>query len=626
MIIDDQRAMNTARFIANKMISEAGSGHPGVALGAAPTLYTLLTRHLVVDASNPDWTQRDRFVLSAGHASALWYSLLHLAGFAVSEDDLRCFRQLASRTPGHPEVGVTPGVDATTGPLGQGLGMAVGMALAQRHVNADHWTYAFVGDGDLSEGVSHEAADFAGQQQLKRLIVLYDHNHITLDGPLIRSSITNQAQRFTSYGWEVIQVHDGDDLAAIDRAITQAKQSNRPSLIQIQTTIGRFGPYEGTNQAHGTPLTHEQLADLKQALSLTDDTPDFYADVRQFITAKVQENYSKRPALASLTTSISKGNVSELSSGAGRDLGAEQLQHIAQQYPQLWGGAADLAGSTKTMIHDSDWHSAQQTQGRNIAFGIREFAMGTILNGIALHGTTRVFGSTFLAFSDYMRPAIRLSALQQLPVIYVFTHDSIAVGADGPTHQAVEQIMSLRQIPNVRVLRPGDSAEVAVSWQTAMKNTQGPTILILARQNLPQMSTIEEATETLEKGARVIQNDAQATVQLIASGSEVATALAVAQALRDAHQRVRLISMPDLQQFLQLDRATRQAIVIPDVPRVSLEAGTTLGWQAVVGDIGLTIGVDTFGDSGSAQALWEKFSLQPEQITQRILQFLNNKE
>lgn len=623
MLIDDQRAMNVARLVANEMITRAGSGHPGVALGAAPMLYTLLTKHLVANPAQSAWAQRDRFVLSAGHASALWYTLLHLGGWDITFEDLQQFRQIGSRTPGHPEVGQTPGIDATTGPLGQGLGMAVGMALAERRLNGEnslnqHWTYAFVGDGDLSEGVSHEVADFAGQQRLNRLIVLYDANDVTLDGPLARSSQTDQVQRFKSYGWQVLTVSDGEDMVAIDSALQVAKQGNQPTLIMVNTQIGQFGPYAGTNKAHGTPLSAEQLADLARNLGVT---TDLLAEARSFVQAQVTQRLVTRVDSEIKITPILTDELVALPAGAGRDLGAQVLQSLANTHGDIWGGSADLASSTKMMLKTEKWQSLDEPSGRNIAFGIREFGMGAIANGIALHGGTRVFSSTFLAFSDYMKAAIRLSALQKLPVVYVFTHDSIAVGADGPTHQAVEQLMSLRQIPNTVVLRPGDSAEVAVSWQKALNRTDGPTILILARQNLPQMSKIEEAWFAIKNGARVLQTPTQPAVQIIATGSEVALATKIADKL---HARV--VTMPDVQTFSRQPITIQQKIILPNVPVVSLEAGTTFGWQAIVGKDGLALGVEHFGASGDVDDLYTKFALDEAALIQTITRFLTEKD
>ena len=520
----ETQTINMLRLLSNQMISKAGSGHPGIALGAAPILYELYANQLVINPQNPKMINRDRFVLSAGHGAALLYATLHVAGFNISSDDLQAFRQPYSITPGHPEVGLTPGVEATTGPLGQGLGMAVGMAMAEEHLRANHpevinhYTYALVGDGDLMEGVSHEAASLAGQQQLERLIVLYDDNNVSLDGPKNRADVTDNIVRFQSYGWQTLLVDDGNDLNAIHDAIEMAKKSDKPSLIAVQTVIGDFGPFAGSNKAHGTPLKSSELLDLAHNLNVDIDNfnvpANLLADMKDRIMRRL--NREKQPSLSAMqayeaTTATNKLKVptidDDLKQQAGRKISKHILQKFAQQLPNLWGGSADLVASTNAEIVGADLFNAQNRAGRNIAFGVREFAMGAVMNGIALHGGTKIFGATFLAFSDYMKAAIRLSALQKVPVIYVFTHDSITVGEDGPTHQPVEQLMALRSIPNVEVLRPGTANEIALAWQQALTSIDKPTILILSRGNLGTQGNEVQSINAQKYGASEIINN-----------------------------------------------------------------------------------------------------------------------
>ncbi|MDR3190147.1 MAG: transketolase [Lactobacillaceae bacterium] len=631
--------INALRLLANQMISQAGSGHPGITLGAAPILYELYANQLNLDPTKPDAINRDRFVLSAGHGSALLYATLHAAGFAVSAQDLSEFRQLHSNTPGHPEVGITPGVEATTGPLGQGLGMAVGMAMTEAKLHAqfptviNHYTYALVGDGDLMEGVTHEVAALAGQQALNKLIVLYDDNDVSLDGDRKRSDTTDNVARFVSYGFDVQHVADGDDLNALHNAIEVAKQTDQPSLIAVKTVIGAFGPFAGTNKAHGTPLDAAQIATLANALQVEVNdfelAPELLADLRQRIQQRWQAQVQPTPSeLAAYNkfTQVETVKLPELTAAikqqAGRKISQHVIQEFAQQLPQLWGGAADLVASTNAVINDSPLYNAADRQGRNIAFGVREFGMGTVLNGIALHGGTKVFGATFLAFSDYMRAAIRLSAMQHAPVIYVFTHDSITVGEDGPTHQAVEQIMSLRLIPGVDVLRPGTPDEVAVAWQQALTATNRPMVLILSRGKLGDQGNPTQAQSALQNGATQIQTKPDAKVNLIATGSEVQIAMAVSEQLTVT---TNVISMPDLQKFLTQSSAQRAAILPTDALNVVIEAGTSLGWQAITGLDGLIIGIDEFGLSAPPAIVQAEFGLTTEVITEKIMRRLAEK-
>lgn len=629
--------IQSLRLLSNQMISKAGSGHPGIALGAAPILYELYANQLNVDPENPNMINRDRFVLSAGHGAALLYATLHAAGFDLSAQDLSEFRQPHSKTPGHPEVGVTPGVEATTGPLGQGLGMAVGMAMAEAKLNnqfpsvIDHFTFALVGDGDLMEGVSHEVASLAGQQKLGKLVVLYDDNAVSLDGLKKRSDISNNLARFASYGWDIREVADGNDLEAIHDAIENAKMSPEPTLIAVKTIIGDFGPFAGTNKAHGTPLDSQQLQDLSSALDVDIQNFELPSNLLEDMRAKISNRllHQKQPLNDELTDYLqfsTKNTVTipelptDLKVQAGRKISKYVLQNFATQLPQLWGGSADLVASTNAEVVASPLFNADDRSGRNIAFGVREFGMGAVMNGIALHGGTKVFGATFLAFSDYMKAAIRLSALQHVPSIYVFTHDSITVGEDGPTHQPVEQLMGLRLIPGVDVLRPGTAEEIASAWQQALTSTDRPTILILSRGEIGAQGSTDQAKQSLENGAAQIRHHDEAKINLIATGSEVQIAQKVSELLSLPSN---VVSMPNLSRFLALDDDKKQQI-IPETgtKNVIIEAGTTLGWQGIAGNDGVIFGIDEFGMSAAAQIALDEFGFNAEDIVDKITQEL----
>ncbi|ADG41497.1 transketolase family protein [Leuconostoc kimchii] len=636
-VATEWQTINSLRLIANQMISKAGSGHPGIALGAAPILYELYANQLVVDPQNADMINRDRFVLSAGHGAALLYATLHIAGFNLSSDDLAQFRMPHSKTPGHPEVGVTPGVEATTGPLGQGLGMAVGMAMAEAKLHEqfpnviDHFTYSLVGDGDLMEGVSHETASLAGQQSLAKLIVLYDDNHVSLDGKKSRSDISDNKARFLSYGWDVQEVTDGNNLTAIHAAIEKAKLTPKPTFIAVKTIIGDYGPFAGTNKAHGTPLNPVQLEELSVQLNTT--IHDFAVpqpilkDMRDRINRRLAQQKKPKASALAAYEAFTRNQVTQTpiltemeKDQAGRKISKIVLQSFAQQLPQLWGGSADLVTSTNSEIVDASLFDKEHRAGKNIAFGVREFGMGAVMNGIALHGGTKIFGSTFLAFSDYMKAAIRLSALQKVPVIYVFTHDSITVGEDGPTHQPTEQLMSLRLIPDVNVLRPGTAAEIAEAWRTALISTDRPTVLILNRGTIGTQGTVSQAKLAMKYGAAKINEQPHAVINLIATGSEVQLALAVSQKLSVAS---RVISMPNLQQFLLLNTVQKSKIIPEDnAKNVIIEAGTTLGWQALTGHSGLIFGIDRFGMSANPQTILDEYGLNASVIVKKIAQYL----
>ncbi|MEV6213588.1 transketolase [Nocardia sp. NPDC051833] len=646
----DQLAVDALRFLAADMVEAANSGHPGMPMGAAPMAWTLWSRHLRHDPADPAWADRDRFVLSAGHGSALLYGLLHLFGYDLPTEELRRFRQLGSRTPGHPEYGETPGVECTTGPLGQGLAMAVGMALAERMTHArypeitDHRTYAIVGDGCLMEGVSHEAASFAGQLRLGRLIVLWDDNAITIDGAVDRSCGDDQLARFAAYGWHTETVADGTDIAAIDAALTRAKDDPRPSFLAVRTVIGHGAPdVAGTAKAHGAPLGADQLARAKALAGWTypafavpeqvratcavlteigaEDRADWLVRFAAFASAAPEraDEFTRtgaRALPAGLDDTLS-GIVGD-APRATRQSSQACLDALRPILPELVGGSADLAGSTGTSFgpvlgRDDYTHRA-------IAFGIREFGMAAVLNGISLHGGFRVFGSTFLVFADYLRPALRLSALMGQPVIYVLTHDSIAVGEDGPTHQPVEHVESLRLIPGLQVLRPADDAETALAWELALRRTDGPTALILSRQSLPQHNTVADSRRTTTGESPTTDGDPSETteplvtegrhlVDIVATGSEVALAVAVADELRADGYIVRVVSV--------LDR-TRYS-PDPSAHTVSIEAGSTTGWAGVVD---LAIGIDTFGHSGPGAEVMAHHGLTVSSVLTRVRDYL----
>ncbi len=622
----DGRAVTTLRLLAADMVEAAGSGHPGLPMGAAPMAWVLWSRHLRHDPSRPDWPDRDRFVLSAGHGSALLYALLHLFGYSLPLDELRRFRQLGSATPGHPESVHTAGVETTTGPLGQGLANAVGLALAERMQQArlgaavDHHTYALVGDGCLMEGISHEAASLAGQLRLGRLVVLYDDNDITIDGPAGQSCRDDVAGRFAAYGWHTVRVPDGNDLDAIDAALVAAKADARPSLIIVRTVIGFGAPgVEGTAAAHGSPLGPATLAATRERFGWPETAFHVPADVaahaaelaaagterRRQWEAAFAGRQDRAPALdhAAALHGIATGPM------ATRQASARVLAAAGAALPELVGGSADLAGSTGTDALPGGVVTADDYSGSTIHFGIREHAMAAVLNGLALHGGFRPFGSTFLVFSDYLRPALRLSALMGLPVVYVFTHDSVAVGEDGPTHQPVEHVESLRLIPNLAVLRPADAAETVAAWHVALTRTTGPTALILSRQSLPDLGACPVGFVG-ESGARVVGAAVdEPQVTILATGSEVALACSAAGELSAAAVPTRVVSVPWRERFAALAPADRAGIVGTADVVVAVEAGATGGWAALTGGPERVLGLDRFGASGPGERVLEHLGL-----------------
>ncbi len=643
----DTLAVNTIRFLAADMVEAANSGHPGMPMGAAPMAWTLFSRHLRHDPSDPAWPDRDRFVLSAGHGSALLYAMLHLFGYDLPMSELRRFRQLGSATPGHPEFGHTPGVETTTGPLGQGLGMAVGLALAERMQAArypeitSHRTYALVGDGCLMEGISHEAASLAGHLGLGRLTVLWDDNEITIDGAVGQSCSDDQLARFESLGWHVQAVPDGTDVEAIDAALTRAQADPRPSFIAVRTVIGHGAPgVEGTPKAHGSPLGAEVLAATKAAVGWSAPAfhvPDEVAthcaelardggEAHQTWQAQLESFSQAHPERASewrraqaraLPVNVDEilSSISTGATKATRQASQAALSALARGIPELVGGSADLAGSTGTATGQAvvDRHDYS---GSVLNFGIREFGMAAVLNGMSLHGGWRVYGSTFLVFSDYLRPALRLSALMGQPVIYILTHDSVAVGEDGPTHQPIEHVESLRLIPNVRVLRPADDVETVAAWRAALERTDGPTVLVLTRQAVPSFVDVEADPGAVGIGPRVVHGSWPADVDLMASGSEVALAVEAARLLEAQGVATRVVSVPWREGLLALPKLPG----LGEAPvTISLEAGVTQGWAGLVGPA-RAIGIDAFGASGPGDEVLRHAGLDPVTVARRVLE------
>lgn len=646
----DRLAINTLRFLAADGVQAAGSGHPGLPLGASAIAWTLWSRHLRHDPADPRWPDRDRFVLSAGHGSTLLYSLLHVFGYDLPVEQLRKFRQLGSLTPGHPEYGHTPGVETTTGPLGQGLANAVGMALAERmlaarcntdeHTVVDHRTWVLAGDGDLMEGISHEAASLAGRLRLGKLIVIFDDNDVTIDGPASQSCTDDVEGRFSAYGWRVLSVPDGNDVPALDRAFTEAVRTDgRPTFIRVGTIIGFGAPgVEGTSKAHGSPLGSAVLHAMRSRLDWPDEhfhVPLAVSATAAVVAARGSAAHARwaqmhaswqvdHPQLSadfpldtvpaaddlSVLTSLADGLASGGKSATRKASGAA-LTALAAGYPGLVGGSADLAASTNTAIPGGDI-TPEDYSGRTIHFGIREHAMAAVMNGIALHGGLRPFGSTFLVFADYLRPALRLSAMMKLPVVYVFTHDSVHVGEDGPTHQPVEQLESLRLIPGLTVLRPADAAETALAWQLAADNTDGPTALVLSRQDLPVLGGAG-LDDIRHYGMRVVRPTADtAHVILAASGSEVALALEAAELLSERGISAIVISVMWRERIAAALEADGTAL--PDLPVVWIEAGVTNGWRALARPADTVIGIDRFGESGPGPEVAAHLGLTPAAV------------
>ncbi len=651
----EEKAIETIRFLAVDAVEKANSGHPGMPMGAAAMAWTLWSRFLKGSATDPLWVDRDRFVLSAGHGSMLQYALLHLFGYAVSLDDLRRFRQFGSRTPGHPEHGETPGVETTTGPLGQGFANAVGMAMAERRLAAEfntpdcdlvnHYTYVLAGDGCMMEGVASEAASLAGTLKLGKLIALYDSNRVTIDGPTELAFTEDVGQRFEAYGWEVFRIAEGNEVPAIAAALQKARiDTTKPSLLIIETTIGYGSPNKGGHaSAHGAPLGAEEVLRTKK-LFRWDEHPDFHVpdavadymkevidqrEIERFMWEEKFEDYQdKYPEKAAAWVRWHDFEALDLDDSetglwsrfkkaeATRSAGAIVMNAIMEKVPNFMGGSADLVGSTKTWLEGKEAFTWETPKGSNIHFGVREHAMGAILNGMAIHGGLRVFGSTFLTFSDYMKPAIRLSALMKLPVIYVFTHDSIGVGEDGPTHQPIEHLWMLRGIPGLAVFRPADAKETAIAWQEAMMRTEGPSALILSRQDLP---VLEGVNKGAHHGGYILNNEVgeRPRAVMMGTGSEVSVLLGTQRLLRQEGIDTRVVSMPCLELFDSQPEGYRREVLPPGIPRISLEAGSTQGWYKYVLE-GKPLGLDTFGASAPSEVLFKHFGFTAEAVAAQV--------
>jgi transketolase len=651
-----EKAINTIRFLSADCVQEANSGHPGLPMGAAAIAYTIWMRHLRSNPVNPDWANRDRFILSGGHGSMLIYSLLHLTGFNLPLEELKNFRQWESKTPGHPEYRVTPGVETTTGPLGQGFANGVGMAIAEAHLAAefnqtdqkivDHYTYAIVTDGDLMEGISSEAASLAGHLKLGKLIYLYDDNKISIEGSTDLAFTEDRGKRFEAYGWHVSYVEDGNDVEAIDKAIQAAKKDDRPSLIVCKTQIGYGLPTKaGTEKAHGEPPGEEELLKAKQNLGWPTDEKffipeDVLAHFRD-VTSKgesqekewdaafsvYKQSYPEQAAeferrmAGKLPKDWSKGlktfPVDEKGT-ATRNSSGKILNEIAVLLPELMGGSADLAPSTKTWIENSKAFQHASHEGRNLHFGVREHGMGGVVNGMAYHGGFIPYGATFLTFLDYMKPSVRLSALSHLHSIWVFTHDSIGLGEDGPTHQPIEHLMSLRAMPEMTMIRPCDANEVREAWISAIENRDHPTTLIFTRQNVPTLDREKFAkAEGLHKGAYVLADLGQGKPEIIlmATGSEVELIIKAGEKLAEEGVNVRLVSFPCWSFFENQSQSYRDAVLDPGVEkRIAVEAGVSLGWEKWVGSNGTIIGVDQYGASAPYEKIFEEYGLTTDQI------------
>jgi transketolase len=650
------RAINTLRFLSADAVQQANSGHPGLPMGAAAMAFTLWTRHLRHNPRNPKWHGRDRFILSGGHGSMLLYSLLHLTGYDVSLDDLKNFRQWGSITPGHPEYGLTPGVEMTTGPLGQGFAAGVGMAIAQAHLAAlfnkpgheliQSYIYAIVTDGDLMEGVASEAASLAGHLQLGRLIYLYDDNRISIDGSTDLAFTEDRAARFEAYGWHVQHVEDGNDVEAIDRAIQAAKRDPRPSLILCRTIIGYGAPKrQGTAKAHGEPLGEEELNAAKQNLGWPLE-PRFYIpeDVLAFFRQAVErgrelefdwkmrlEAYSR--LYPELGAELNRRLAGELPAGwdaqlptfpadpkgmATRAASGKVINALAPALPELIGGSADLAPSNNTKIEGSPAFQKDSRAGRNFHFGVREHAMGAALNGMNLFGGVIAYGGTFLVFSDYMKPAIRIAALSHIPTIFIFTHDSVGLGEDGPTHQPIEHLAALRAVPNLVLIRPADANEVREAWKVAIARRDGPTALALTRQPVPTLEP--SASPLLEKGAYVLKDFGEPQLILMASGSEVSLILEAAQKLHAEGYGVRVVSFPSWELFEKQDQAYRESVLPQKIQaRLAVEAGASLGWERYARSV---IGIDHYGASAPYKIIFEKFGFTVENIVAKAKELI----
>ncbi|NPA13061.1 MAG: transketolase [Aquificae bacterium] len=656
----DWLCVNTIRVLSLDQIQTAKSGHPGMPLGASPMAYVLWDRFLKHNPKNPNWFNRDRFILSAGHASAMLYSLLHLYGYDLPLEELKRFRQWQSKTPGHPEYGHTPGVEATTGPLGQGFGMGVGMAMAECYLAnyfnrdgfniVDHYTYAIVSDGDLMEGISYEAMALAGRLKLGKLIYLYDDNHITIDGTTDITWREDIRKRFEANGWQVLEVEDGEDLDSIEEAIKQAQaEKEKPSLIRIRTHIGWHSPKQDSPAVHGAPLSDEEAKQTKRALGFPEDKM-FYipqealSHFRKAVDkgAKLEEQWNrmfeeyrqKYPQLAKQFEDFVNGVLPEgwdkelpvytdtSKKIATRSASGDTLNILADRIPNIIGGSADLASSNKVVLKGKGDFYCDTPSGRNIHYGIREHAMGSVVNGMALHGGVIPYGATFFVFSDYMKASVRLSALMGVHSIFIYTHDSIGVGEDGPTHQPIEQLMSFRLIPNLTVIRPADANETVESWKLAIERKK-PVILVLTRQNVPVLDpNLYPIKEGVKRGGYILADVDNPDVVLVATGSEVHPCLQAKDILEKEGIKARVVSLPSWELFFEQPEEYRKTVIPPDIPKVAVEAGSVLGWREIIGDNGIVIGMEGFGASAPGDELMERFGFTGENIANKTKQLL----
>lgn len=651
---EEKKIVDSIRCLGIDMIKEAGSGHPGIVLGAAPILYTLYAKHLKINPNDDKWYNRDRFVLSAGHASALLYATLFMSGYDISIDDLKDFRKLDSKTPGHPEYGITPGVDVSTGPLGQGFATSVGMAIAEEYLRnyyvkknlpfINYYTYVLCSDGDLMEGISYEAASLAGTLKLSHLIAIYDCNQITLDGSIDKSFTENVLLRFQAMNWNVLVVSDGDDLTSLDNAIIKAKSSlDKPTLIIVQTVIGKYSKLQGTNKAHGTPLDEDDISMIKERFGIRDipfaisqEAIDMMQDmIKERITplydasSKTESRLTEedRKDLENLIqnhTSIVNENIDydtpDDNQEALRVTSGKILNQFANISPFFMGGSADLSSSTKTYLENASDFSGSNRDGKNIWFGVREHAMGAILNGLSLSGF-RVFGSTFLAFSDYMKPAIRMSAFMKLPVIYIFTHDSISIGEDGPTHQPVEQLVSLRSIPNVEVFRPCDVNEIIGIYQYIMSKNDSPSIISLGRNSV-SMKENTSIKDVMKGGYILKKEEKNLSGIIISSGEEVDIALEVVKTLEEKGFDLRIVSMPSIELFKKQPKEYQEELLPLGVKTFVIEASSSYSWERFVYNDKYLITLDQFGASGSSNDVKHKYGFDIESMVTKIEELL----
>jgi transketolase len=663
----DNLAINTIRFLAVDAVQKANSGHPGMPMGCAPIAYVLYAKYMNHNPANPKWVNRDRFILSAGHGSMLLYSILHLCGYDLPLEQLKNFRQWGSNTPGHPENVLTPGVETTTGPLGQGFANAVGMAIAEAHLSArfnkkdakilDHYIYGICSDGDLMEGISHEAASLAGHLKLGKLIFFYDNNSITIDGETSLAFSEDIAKRFESYGWHIQNLEDVNDVDAIQKAVESAKADERPSIIITKTNIGYGSPNkQDTADAHGSPLGEEEIKLTKKNLGWDEEAKFYIPTEVTDLFKEIKDNGAKKEKewnalLKKYSTSYSEDAVlfEDFLSGkvdeewknklpvfeadekgiATRSASGKVMNEIAPFIPQLIGGSADLNPSTNTYLKKYESFSAENRSARNIHFGIREHAMGSIMNGMALYGGIIPYGSTFLVFSDYLRPAIRLGAISKIKPVYVFTHDSIGLGEDGPTHQPVEHLAALRAIPQVILIRPADANETSFAWQAAIEHQKSPVILVLTRQNLPVLDRKNyNSAEGVLKGAYILKDSEDPELILMASGSEVDVTLKASEELLKQGVRVRVVSFPSWELFEKQDNEYKESVLPSKIKaRVSVEAAVTMGWHKYVGDKGAIIGIERFGHSAPAKIVMDKYGFNTQNIVETSLTVLKkNKE